>query len=558
MQQGIVTIGMLAGGLGLFLLAVNMITDGLRLAAGNALRNILTKATLSPARGIASGIGITAVVQSSSAVTVATIGFVNAGLLTLYQALGVVYGANIGTTTTGWLVALIGFNIKIDAFALPLIGIGMILRLTGGDSRRAPLGLALAGFGLFFIGIDVLKEAFEGLAASIDLQRFTVDGILGVLLFLLIGFLITVLTQSSSAAIAITLTAATGGIIGPYAAAAMVVGANVGTTSTAVFSVIGATPNAKRVAAAHVIFNVATGVVALLLLPIMFGVVKSGSNFFGLEDIPVVTLALFHTTFNILGVALMWPVTARLTGYLEKQFTSLEEMEARPKFLDKTVSISPSLALSALGLELGRIGSVARRMAKAAISTEQGVGRSMRSDRYVIRRLVVALGEFISHLERATMPKDIAAELPKVLRTGQYYVMTTDLAMDIAKHQESVGEITDKELAEQLAQFKADVVRLLDATDVQSENFSITECDEQLSLLNESYDNLKAMILETGVESGMDISSMSALLEQNSNTRRLITQMVKAARYLSRLFMVADIKKEPGLKEAAPVTENAS
>ena len=558
MQQGIVTIGMLAGGLGLFLLAVNMITDGLRLAAGNALRNILTKATLSPARGIVSGIGITAIVQSSSAVTVATIGFVNAGLLTLFQALGVVYGANIGTTTTGWLVALIGFNIKIDAFALPLIGIGMILRLTGGDSRRAPLGLALAGFGLFFIGIDVLKEAFEGLAASIDLQRFTVDGVPGVLLFLVIGFLMTVLTQSSSAAIAITLTAATGGIIGPYAAAAMVVGANVGTTSTAVFSVIGATPNAKRVAAAHVIFNVATGVVALLLLPIMFGVVKSVSNLFGLEDIPVVTLALFHTTFNILGVALMWPVTARLTSHLESRFTSLEEMEARPKFLDKTVTISPSLALNALGLELGRIGSVARRMAKAAISTEQGVGRSMRSDRYVIRRLVVALGEFISHLERATMPKDIAAELPKVLRTGQYYVMTTDLAMDIAKHQESVGEITDKELAAQLAQFKADVVRLLDATDVHSEKFSITECDEQLSLLNESYDKLKAMILETGVESGMDISSMSALLEQNSNTRRLITQMVKAARYLSRLFVVADIKKEPGLTEVAPVAENVS
>ena len=113
MQQNIVTIGMLAGGLGLFLLAVNMITDGLKLAAGNALRNILGKATRSPIRGVFSGISITAIVQSSSAVTVATIGFVNAGLLTLYQSLGIVYGANIGTTTTGWLVALIGFNIKI-------------------------------------------------------------------------------------------------------------------------------------------------------------------------------------------------------------------------------------------------------------------------------------------------------------------------------------------------------------------------------------------------------------------------------------------------------------
>ncbi|WP_455218884.1 Na/Pi cotransporter family protein, partial [Kaarinaea lacus] len=399
MQQNIVMIGMLAGGLGLFLLAVNMITDGLRLAAGNALRNILARATHSPARGIVSGMGITAIVQSSSAVTVATIGFVNAGLLTLYQALGVIYGANIGTTTTGWLVAMIGFNIKIDAFALPLIGLGMILRLTGGDTRRGPIGTALAGFGLFFIGIDVLKDAFEGLATSIDLQRFTIDGVAGVLLFLVIGFFMTVLTQSSSAAIAITLTAATGGIIGPYAAAAMVIGANVGTTSTAVFSVIGATPNAKRVAAAHVVFNVATGMVALLLLPIMFGLVKAIGNLFGLENIPVVTLALFHTTFNILGVALMLPVTTRLARYLEQQFTSLEEIEGRPKFLDKTIAVSPALALNALGLELGHIGSIARRMSKAALSIEHGAGKPMRSDRLAINKLVVAMGGFISHME---------------------------------------------------------------------------------------------------------------------------------------------------------------
>ena len=122
------------------------------------------------------GISITAIVQSSSAVTVATIGFVNAGLINMYQALGVVYGANIGTTMTGWLVAIVGFKINVEIFALPMIGIGMLLRLTGGESRRAPLGLALAGFGLFFIGIDVLKEAFEGLAAAIDLQKFTLEG----------------------------------------------------------------------------------------------------------------------------------------------------------------------------------------------------------------------------------------------------------------------------------------------------------------------------------------------------------------------------------------------
>jgi len=126
MQQGLMTIGLLAGGIGLFLLAVNMITDGLAQAAGHALRDMLGKWTRTPARGVLTGLTITAIVQSSSAVTVATIGFVNAGLIGLYQALGVVYGSNIGTTMTGWLVAAIGFQLKVDTFAMPMIGIGML------------------------------------------------------------------------------------------------------------------------------------------------------------------------------------------------------------------------------------------------------------------------------------------------------------------------------------------------------------------------------------------------------------------------------------------------
>ena len=536
------TIGMLVGGLGLFLLAVNMITDGLKLATGDALRNILTKATQSPGRGIVSGMGITAIVQSSSAVTVATIGFVNAGLLNIYQALGVVYGANIGTTATGWLVALIGFNIKIESFAIPLIGIGMLLRLTGGGTRRAPLGLAIAGFGLFFVGIDVLKDAFEGMAAAIDLQKFTAEGVAGILLYLVIGFLMTVLTQSSSAAIAITLTAATGGIVGPYAAAAMVIGANVGTTSTALLSVIGATSNAKRVAAAHVVFNIATGVVALLLLPVMFGIVKAISALAGLQDVPVVSLALFHTTFNVLGVLLMWPLTRKLTDFLELRFTSAEDIEGRPLYLDKTIAISPTLALNALGLELAHVGNIARRMSKAMLSQEQGIGIQLKSDRSAILKLVREIGEFVSRLERSTMPTDIASELPKVLRTSQYYIMTAELVRDIAKHQSAVGEITDTKTNEKIASFKSKVVQLLDATDVQSPGFSIDECNRQLEDLNVIYEELKVLILETGV-SGMDISSMSALLEQNSNTRRFVTQMVKAARYLSALFGKANFAK---------------
>ncbi|MGB5276808.1 MAG: Na/Pi symporter [Gammaproteobacteria bacterium] len=541
MQQVLITTGMLAGGLGLFLLAVTMITDGLKLAAGHTLRDLLGKWTRSPAHGILTGLSITALVQSSSAVTVATIGFVNAGLLTMYQALGVVYGANIGTTMTGWLVAIVGFKIKVEMFALPMIGIGMLLRLTGGDSRRAQLGLALAGFGLFFIGIDVLKEAFEGLAAAIDLQKLTLDGVAAVFLFLGIGFMMTVLTQSSSAAIAITLTAATGGIVGLYAAAAMVIGANVGTTSTAGFAVIGATPNAKRVAAAHVIFNLATAMVALLILPVLIWVVRSTGKIVGLEDVPAVTLALFHTTFNILGVLLMLPVSSRLARFLDKRFVTLEEIEGRPRYLDKTVAVSPALAINALALEQSRIASIARRMATEVMSSESGPGKRLVSDHVAAQKLTDAVAAFIALLEKESLTGEVAEQVTKVLRAEQHLLACMDQALVVARAQATLEYVDDPVLADLLSRFRYEVVYLIELANHEAEGFSIIACEEQLDKMQVAYDDVKAALLRAAAELRTPVPGMIDTVEQNRRIRRMARQMVKAAHYLSELYVVAGV-----------------
>jgi len=301
-MQGIVIIGKLAGGIGLFLLAMKFMTDGLKLAGGDALRDILGRWTKTPAQGLLAGCLLTAVVQSSSAVTVATIGFVNAGLLTLLQAVGVIYGSNIGTTMTAWLVATLGFNIKVELFALPMIGVGIPAWFLSPNSRKGAAGQVFAGIGLFFIGIDTLKHAFETIAPSFNLAMVSEFGVLGVILLVGIGFLLTVLTQSSSAAIAITLTAASGGVLALPSAAAMVIGSNLGTTSTAFFATIGATPNAKRVAAAHIIFNAVTGFVALAILPFLIWFILETGRVLKLEETPTVVLALFHTTFNVKGL----------------------------------------------------------------------------------------------------------------------------------------------------------------------------------------------------------------------------------------------------------------
>ena len=202
-----------AGGVGLFLLGMKLMTDGLKVAAGGALRSILAGWTSTVPRGVAAGVLITGLVQSSTAVIFATIGFVNAGLLSLAQALGVIYGSNVGTTFTSWLVALVGFNVDLKLLALPAIGFGMALNTLSKAARQRALGEALTGFGVFFIGINVLKSVFTGTGQSLPIELLGDGTGWSVLLYASAGALLTVAMQSSSAALAVTLTAAAGGII---------------------------------------------------------------------------------------------------------------------------------------------------------------------------------------------------------------------------------------------------------------------------------------------------------------------------------------------------------
>lgn len=552
MNEIVTLIGMFAGGLGLFLIAVEMITDGLRLAAGDRLRDLLGKWTRSPAHGIVTGFTITGIVQSSSAVTVATIGFVNAGLLTLYQALGIVYGANIGTTMTGWLVAIVGFNLNVDTFALPIIGVGMMLRLLGGNSSRGAIGTALAGFGLFFIGIDVLKDAFESMVSTLDLERYTLEGMRGLLMYLSIGFLMTILTQSSSAAIAITLAAATGGVVGIYAAAAMVIGANVGTTSTAVFSVLGATSNAKRVAAAHVIFNVVTAVVALLLMSVMFQVIDWITGLLGMDRVPAVSLALFHTTFNVLGVLLMWPISSRLAKFLEMRFTSQEEIVGRPQFIDKNILVSPALALNAAVLELQHLSGIINKLCFSALQVNRVEHKSMAMQHDAAAGLVLAIGDFILKLQRSTLSKEVSGGLPTVLRTSQYFLATADLAMEIEQQKAITGKISNSGLAAPLLQFKNEVREFLQLADTSDSNFSLTDISDRLILLNSHYEELKTHILETGGLADISVTVLATLLEQNSNIRRMVTQFEKGLSNLHTLTTEVERAKPEAAEQELP------
>lgn len=516
-----------AGGIGLFLLGMRLMSDGLKVAAGPALRSLLASATRSRGRGVASGVLITSLVQSSSAVIFATIGFVNAGLLNLGQAIGVVFGANLGTTLTSWIVALVGFNVDLQVLAMPAVAIGMGLWIAGGG-RRAALGQALVGFGIFFLGLDVLKDSFQGLGDGFDLQQLAGDGLWTILLFALAGTVLTVLMQSSSATLAVTLTAAAGGTIPMTAAAAMVIGAKIGTTSTAAFAVFGATADARRAAAAHVAFNLVTALIALPLLPWLLQLAGWLAQAVGAQAQPATVLAVFHTLTALLGLALMWPLTGRLVALLQRRFGGVQADPAQPRHLDRHVLGTPRLALDAADRELRRLAAISLGLARQALSREDGDG-GLEREREVVERLGEAVMQFAGGVQGGDPVVEQA--LPNAVRVAQYYRGVGDRSVELARLPRP-REI-DPALAAALDELHTQALQTLDAADPALCEPDPEAVDAARAAFEEAYQALKGRLLRAGGRGELGPGALVRLLDRESALRRIIDQSSKAARYLA-------------------------
>lgn len=515
----------LIGGIGLFLLGMGLLSNGLRLAAGPLLEKWLASATRTRGHALLFGLATTAIVQSSSAVTAAIIGFVNAGLMSLAGALWVIFGANVGTTMTGWLVALIGFKIKVEIIALPFVGIGMLLRLAGEATRRGGLGEALAGFGLLFLGIDFLRLAFADHAADFRYfpagvgWRETALGVAG-------GLLLTVLMQSSSAAMVVILSAAGGGMVALPVAAAMVIGANIGTTVTALIAAIGATSNAKRTAAGHVLFNVLTGILAFFFLPWAPPLLAWLHRLFGFDDTPATLLAAYHTLFNVCGVVLMWPLADRLSAFLSQRFVSAEEDEARPRFLDKTVLSVPAVAQEALGREIARLGERSRAVVSLAMS---GADRHHLQRRLaVVEHLSNAIAAFVVELNRRLMAAEIAERLAILLRIARYHEAAAEAALAGAMARDEA----DGARLETIEPWRAFVARAQEL--LAAEKGARESQEEALGRMEQSYQALKARLLALGANGELTVAQMDAALRAASAFRRALEQTAKAWQWQKR------------------------
>ena len=345
----------ISAGVAIFLFGMLSLEEGFKAFSGGGLEKILQKSTDKLYKSIGFGVIATTFMQSSSLVSVLTISFLGAGLIGLTQGIGIVFGANIGTTTGAWLVAGFGLKVNIAAYAMPMLVFGVILIFQKSKSLKG-FGYILAGLGFLFLGIHYMKEGFEAFKSTIDLTAFSVIGLKGLFIFTGIGIFATVVMQSSHATLVLIITALAAGQISYENALALAIGANVGTTITAIIGAMSSNIEGKRLAGAHLIFNMVTGLIAIIFIHQIMYSVDYISSFVGISNNDYsLKLAVFHTIFNTIGVVVMIPFIPKLVIFLESTLKSPKDDNEKDidnaKFLNDSVLELPSTAMAAIKRE---------------------------------------------------------------------------------------------------------------------------------------------------------------------------------------------------------------
>ena len=326
----------IAAGVAIFLFGMLFLEEGFRTFTGGLLERLLKRTTNRLWKAISFGAVATTIMQSSSLVSVITISFLSAGLIWLTAGIGIIFGANIGTTTGAWLVAGFGLKVKISAYAMPMLVFGIILVFQKSKNLKG-IGYVLAGLGFLFLGIHYMKEGFETFKDTLDLAEYAMPGFLGLIVFTLIGMAATVIMQSSHATLVLIITALAAAQITYENALALAIGANIGTTITAIIGAMSSNYQGKRLAAAHLIFNVTTGAIAIIFISRIVWIVDGIAARVGIAaDDYTLKLAVFHTVFNVIGVAVMIPLVSKLVAFLQRAFPKPRKDLVEPKFINET------------------------------------------------------------------------------------------------------------------------------------------------------------------------------------------------------------------------------
>ncbi|MFN3802142.1 Na/Pi cotransporter family protein [Belliella pelovolcani] len=345
MEQEIFDFWKFLAGIGLFLWGMNQLEGSIKELAGKSFKNLLQKSTNTAWKGILIGAMITAVLQSSSLVTLMVLAFLGAGVINLKNAIGVILGANLGTTVTAWIVATLGFKFSVAAFSMPFLGIGSLLFLFASSRPMLRnLGAFTVGFGLLFLGLDFMKSAIEAVADQIDLSQFDKYGLW---IYLFIGLAVTALIQSSSAMVVIILSAMSAGVISLVEGAVLIIGANIGTTVTVGIGSLNGPSDKKRLALAHFLFNLITG---LIVFAFIRPLIDLTMQVFSIHD-PLMELVLLNTVINLIGILLFYPFINKLENWLRHQFGE-EKQQGLARYIGKVSPQIPEAAVAALEKEI--------------------------------------------------------------------------------------------------------------------------------------------------------------------------------------------------------------
>ena len=543
----------IAAGVAIFLFGMIFLEDGFRAFTGGVLEKLLAKTTDKLWKAISFGIVSTTVMQSSSLVSVITISFLSSGLVGLAAGIGIIFGANLGTTTGAWLIAGFGLKVKISAYAMPMLVFGVILVFQKSRNLKG-IGYVLAGLGLLFLGIHYMKEGFEAFRETIDLTQFAVGGYAGLFLFAAIGIAATVIMQSSHATLVIIITALSVGQITYENALALAIGANVGTTITAIIGAMSANHQGKRLAGAHLIFNLVTGLIAIILIWQIIWLVDWISASVGIaNDNYTLKLAVFHTIFNLIGVIVMAPFVGTLVTFLERVLPAPAISIVEPQFLNDSVKDFPETLLTAVRNEIFHLYDNAFRIIAHGINVHRQTIESdviledvLKSNKEIIRenvsqeytRSIKSLHSAIidfSGNANLKLNADYASRLYDLRRASQRIVQAVKDVEHLQKNIDHFGTSKNKAIRNEYNNIRISVARILrlieqlrngdpdvDVFDLDDNKLSAKEGR------NATLRNIDKMIREGQISAKMATSLMNDL----SYNKSIISDLTRAAKIL--------------------------
>jgi len=539
-------------GIAIFLIGMHYLENGFKQLSGRTLEIMLEKFTSTTPKAITSGFLATSVVQSSSLISVIIISFLSAELIGLSQAIGVIFGSNLGTTTTAWLVSSFGLKISIAQYALPMLILGVIMQFSR-EGRYKGLGSVLIGLGFIFLGIAYMKDGFETLKSGLDLAEYAMQGYLGVFVYILLGSAATVIIQSSSATMAIIITALAAGQIDYINALSLAIGANVGTTVTAIMGAMASNSNGKRLATAHFIFNITTGLLAVIFIYPLKELIDTLAPLFSIaESNDAMKLALFHTVFNIIGVLAVAPFIKQLVQYLQTLFCIIEEERGKPKYLSNEVMQIPASALAALrketihlydksletiahAMNLHRTDifsdtEISQVLAHSKNSIPIDIDKMYQND---IKNLYSAIIHYAS-ISQSHMSQEANHIIYELKLTARYIIEMVKDVRELQKNLNVFTKCNNKFIIEQYNELRAQLITVLrviqQIRNYEGEEDILTQIEVQKEKLNDneilSNTNIDTLIRENKIDSKMASSLMNDVGFTHSICKKLLKSAV--------------------------------